>query len=68
MQSLVGISYSLMREITPVQPGVEINCSLKVAGEKYIFSVDDITVEMGRTSTTTKGSGYKLYPYFGGDE
>jgi len=56
------------REIIPVQTGAEINCSLKVAADKYIFSVDNNTVEMPRTSTTAKSSGYKLYPYFGGDE
>jgi hypothetical protein len=44
----------------------DITCSIRINGDKYIFSVDGTTVEMPRTSVTP--SGYKLYPYFGGDE
>lgn len=44
----------------------EINCSIKINNDKYIFTVNDISVEMPRSSTVP--SGYKLYPYFGGDE
>ncbi|HNE50478.1 MAG TPA: hypothetical protein PKM51_05415 [Chitinophagales bacterium] len=44
----------------------EITCSIKIASNKYIFSVDDTTIEMPRTAVVA--SGYQLYPYFGGDE
>lgn len=48
--------------------GEEHNCSIKVTPDSYIFTIDGITETMPRTSATTKASGYKLYPYFGGDE
>lgn len=44
----------------------EINCSIKIEANKYIFAVDGTTIEMPRFSTSP--NGYKLYPYFGGDE
>lgn len=43
-------------------------CSIKVDGDKYIFTLNDKTFTMPRTAKTVKGIGYKLYPYFGGDE
>ncbi len=52
--------------IKAVVIGSEINCSIKINGNKYIFMVDGTSIEMPRTSTIP--SGYKLYPYFGGDE
>jgi hypothetical protein len=48
--------------------GAEANCSIKVIGDKYVFTLNSTVVEMPRASTTPKGVGYKLYPYFGGDE
>jgi hypothetical protein len=56
------------QEITSIQIGTEYSCSIKIAGDKYIFSVNTIVVEMPRQSQTTKAIGYRLYPYFGGDE
>ncbi|HEX8461513.1 MAG TPA: hypothetical protein VF623_08790 [Segetibacter sp.] len=56
------------KEIGVVQIGAENNCSIKVAGESYIFTLNGTTVTMPRASTTIKAEGYKLYPYFGGDE
>jgi hypothetical protein len=56
------------KEICAVDLYKEINCSIKIESNKYVFKVDDKTIEMPRKSTTEKGSGYKLYPYFGGDE
>jgi hypothetical protein len=56
------------REITSIQIGTEYNCSIKVSGGHYDFSVNNSIVEMPRSSTGTKAVGYKLYPYFGGDE
>lgn len=51
-----------------VKLGEEANCSIKVAGDKYIFTLNNTVETMPRLSTTPKGVGYKLYPYFGGDE
>lgn len=56
------------KEITPVIIGTDISCSIKVAGNKYIFNVNNVTDTMPRLSTTPTASGYRLYPYFGGDE
>jgi hypothetical protein len=55
-------------EIGPVAVGADHHCSISVAGSTYIFTVDDMTVRVPRASTTPEGSGYRLYPYFGGDE
>jgi len=56
------------RLITSVPLNQEINCSIKVQGDSYIFNVNGATVTMPRASTTTGAVGYQLYPYFGGDE
>ncbi|MFL5808715.1 MAG: hypothetical protein ACJ749_04290 [Flavisolibacter sp.] len=56
------------KEITTVDPGKEINCSIVVKGNRYVFTVNDRTQEMPRMATTDNGKGYQLYPYFGGDE
>jgi hypothetical protein len=56
------------KEVGLVQIGTENTCSIKVAGTSYIFSLNGTTVTMPRASATVKAAGYKLYPYFGGDE
>lgn len=56
------------KELGAVQIGAENNCSIKVANKYYVFSLNNITDTLMRSSTTARGSGYKLYPYFGGDE
>ncbi|MER3497486.1 MAG: hypothetical protein C4308_02025 [Chitinophagaceae bacterium] len=55
-------------EITTIAIGSEYNCSIKLNGNKYIFTVNYITVDIPRASTTATAKGYKLYPYFGGAE
>lgn len=55
-------------ELTTVPIGAEITCSIKVSGNQYVFSVNDLVRSMPRAATTEKGKGYQLYPYFGGDE
>ena len=55
-------------EISAIQIGTDYTCSIKNSASQYIFSVDNISVEMLRASSTAKAAGYKLYPYFGGDE
>ncbi|MBC7588270.1 MAG: hypothetical protein H7178_07905 [Chitinophagaceae bacterium] len=58
----------LKQTLTTIPIGQEINCSIKVNGNTYIFMVNGTAFTMPRTSTTPKGKGYQLYPYFGGDE
>jgi len=58
----------ISKEITSIEIGKEYNCSIKASGEHYIFSANNLIVEMARSSKTPKAEGYKLYPYFGGDE
>ncbi len=55
-------------QIGTVRIGEENNCSIKVAGDKYIFTLNESTIEMPRASNTSTAIGYKLYPFFGGDE
>ncbi len=56
------------QEITSIQIGNDYTCSIKVSTDHYIFSVNNSTIEMPRSSTTAEAVGYKLFPYFGGDE
>ncbi|WP_207491538.1 hypothetical protein [Aridibaculum aurantiacum] len=57
-----------IHEMGTVAIGAEVNCSIRVTSKEYIFTMGDKVQTMPRNSTTPKGSGYKLYPYFGGDE
>ena len=56
------------KELTTINIGAEINCSIKVTSANYLFSVDGVTTPVPRMSTMEKAKGYQLYPYFGGDE
>ncbi len=56
------------RELGTVTIGSENNCTIKVSDSTYIFTVNNKSVTMPRASKTLKAEGYKLYPYFGGDE
>jgi hypothetical protein len=56
------------KSLGAVTIGKEHNCSIKVVGAKYIFALNGNAIEMPRESTTAKGDGYRLYPYFGGNE
>ena len=56
------------KELGTINIGVENNCSIKVTDGHYIFSLNNVNDTVLRSSTTGKGKGYKLYPYFGGDE
>ena len=55
-------------EIMVIKIGTLYQCSIGVTADKYLFTVDEKTVLMARSSKTITSSGYKLYPYFGGDE
>lgn len=56
------------RQLGVINIGTEYNCAIKVSDSTYTFKLDDKTQIMKRASTTPKGKGYKLYPYFGGNE
>jgi len=55
-------------EIAAVPIGKPIRCRLAVEGNKYLFFCNEWLKTVPRASTTPKGKGYLLYPYFGGDE
>lgn len=61
-----GVRYS--QEITTIPVGAEIACGIKLSGSKYLITANGITVTMPRGLSTSRASGYQLYPYFGGDE
>jgi len=56
------------KELGTVKIGTENNCAIKVTTKNYVFSLNGITDSLPRASTGVKANGYKLYPYFGGDE
>lgn len=56
------------KELGTVKIGMENTCSIKVAGDKYIFILNGVETPMPRASTTAVAEGYKLFPYFGGNE
>ena len=56
------------KELGTVVIGAEINCAIKVTSSNYIFILNGTETLMPRESTTVTADGYKLYPYFGGDE
>ena len=56
------------KELGTIAIGSQANCEIKVDSSTYIFTLNGTSTSMPRLSTTTTGSGYQLYPYFGGDE
>jgi hypothetical protein len=56
------------KELSVINIGQEVSCSISVAGTSYLFKVNGAITEMPRKASTEKGKGYQLYPYFGGDE
>ena len=56
------------KELTTVAIGKEVHCAISIRKEIYVFSVNEKQETMPRLSTTPLAKGYKLYPYFGGDE
>ena len=56
------------KELGTVAIGTENSCSIKVKDNIYIFTLNGKSQTMPRASKTVKGEGYKLFPYFGGDE
>jgi hypothetical protein len=56
------------KELGIITIGATMNCRIKVTPAAYLFTWGDQQQAMPRLSTTEKGKGYQLYPYFGGDE
>lgn len=45
-----------------------VSCSIAIKGGTYIFVADEDTVALSRGPQQATAAGYKLFPYFGGDE
>lgn len=56
------------KELGAVQIGVENTCSIRISGNEYVFTLNGVETKMPRASITTLAEGYKLFPYFGGNE
>ncbi len=56
------------KELGTVNIGTENSCSIKAADSTYIFTLNGKSITMARESKTVQAEGYKLFPYFGGDE
>ena len=56
------------KEIGTVNIGAENDCSIKTGQGIYVFTLNDKADTLLRKSITSQAVGYKLYPYFGGDE
>ena len=56
------------KELGTIEIGADINCSIKVKTGSYVFTLNGRETVMPREATTATGEGYKLFPYFGGDE
>ena len=55
-------------ELGTIAIGSENNCSIKVDSSLYVFTLNGKKINMPRESKTALAEGYKLFPYFGGDE
>jgi hypothetical protein len=53
--------------ITAIPIGKPAEMSIEMQDSTYLFRVNDKFVELPR-GCNGEGNGYKLYPYFGGDE
>ncbi|MDQ6845535.1 MAG: hypothetical protein M3Z92_14505 [Bacteroidota bacterium] len=56
------------KEIGTVSINAENFCSIKIGDGFYTFTLNDKADTLIRKSTTLNAVGYRLYPYFGGDE
>jgi hypothetical protein len=56
------------QEITTIPIGQKIECSITVDGSRYIFMAAGKKLTMPRAATGDVAKGYRLYPYFGGNE
>ena len=58
----------LSQEIGTVNIGETINCAIKLDSLNYIFNVNEKQVKLRRAQAGVTAQGYRLFPYFGGDE
>jgi hypothetical protein len=58
----------ISKELGSVSIGSENNYTIKVTPRRYVFLLNGITDSLPRASATILAKGYKLYPFFGGDE
>lgn len=56
------------KEITNISLNSFDTCEIKVSGNEYIFSVNGKSMSMPRSAKGKNAVGYKLFPYFGGNE
>jgi len=56
-------------EISIIKMNETYTCGIFVDKDQYIFYIEELEkdVSMPRAATTAKGQGYRLYPYFGGN-
>ena len=57
------------KEISSIDIGKPYTCKIKVTGNQYLFTVEELksSVTLKREATTPTADGYRLYPYFGGN-
>jgi len=68
--------YTYVNGVTPIDPAplatvplnTEIECSIKLAPNQYVFTVNDNSVSVPRAGIDTVITASQLYPYFGGNE
>ena len=56
------------KDLGVIEIGKDYTCSIVVDGDHYSFLLNNKITEMPRTSAGSIAEGYKLFPYFGGDE
>lgn len=56
------------KELGAVAIGKPAQCAILVQKTQYAFILNGDTTTMRRTAKTERAEGYRLYPYFGGDE
>lgn len=57
------------KEIAAVDIGKVYTCSIKFTASEYIFTIEELNAQakLPRAAKTSSAKGYKLYPYFGGN-
>ena len=56
------------KEICNIQLNGFDTCSIKIYDNEYLFSVNEKFISMPRSAHGKNAVGYKLFPYFGGNE
>ena len=58
------------KEISSIDIGKIYTCSIKVVEGQYVFTIEDFknSVVLPRAAATPAAEGYRLYPYFGGNQ